>query len=218
MSALIDLTGKRFGRLVVLFQDKTSKIGTKWYCMCDCGNKVSVFSVNLRKGNTNSCGCLQAELTSKRSRIHGDGDGHERLYRIWKAMKERCYYPKNIDYSMYGGRGIFVCDEWKSSYVTFKKWALQNGYEANKTIDRIDVNREYSPSNCRWATPLEQANNTRRNVHITYKGITKTVSEWSKETGINAHTLAGRKRSGWTDEECIEIPASIGNNQKTRKI
>lgn len=218
MSKLEDLSGQRFGRLVVLYRDTKSKPsgGTKWICLCDCGNTKSVVATNLKNRRTRSCGCLQSELTSLRCKTHGDGSGC-RLFRIWKAMKSRCYYERDVGYHLYGGRGISVCDLWRGSYASFKEWALKNGYSEKLTLDRIDPNGNYEPSNCRWATYKEQCNNKRGNVHITYNGETHTLSEWAEITGIKIATLANRKRLGWSDSDCIEIPVVRGNNQKTRK-
>lgn len=131
-------------------------------------------------------------------------------------MKERCFRKENISYSLYGGRGITVCEEWVKSFMAFREWAQKNGYAENLSIDRTDSNGNYCPENCRWVTAKEQSNNTRRNVFITYKEKTMTVSEWAEITGIKKETLADRKRRGWSDSDCIEIPVVKGNNQKTK--
>lgn len=218
MSRLIDLTGQRFGRLNVIRRDteQTTKCGIKWICVCDCGNVKSILGDNLKKGKTQSCGCLQSELTSARCRIYGEGS-ECRLYRIWKAMKSRCYYAKDIGYPLYGGRGIKVCADWKGSYPCFKEWATKNGYSDLLTLDRANPNGDYEPSNCRWVDCKTQSNNTRRNVRLTHKGETHTVAEWGRITGIRPCTIARRKRDGWTDADCLEVPAVRGNNQQTRK-
>ena len=219
MSHIIDLTGKRFGRLLVLSQDfncKRSKT-TKWVCKCDCGNVKSINGASLRRGLTKSCGCLQSELTSERCRIYkGDAVG-ERLHSIWHGMKERCNRESCISYPLYGAIGISIYDEWNSSFLAFYEWATQNGYAIGLSIDRVDNSKGYSPDNCRWVTPKDQSNNTRRNVFLTYKGESKTIAQWAEITGIKPYTLANRKRSGWTDEECLEVPVIIGNNQKARE-
>lgn len=218
MSKIDNLIGKRYGKLTVIERDheNISKSGVKWVCVCDCGKSVSVFASNLKNGRTRSCGCLQSQLTSMRSKVHGDSSG-ERLFRIWKAMRSRCYYKKDVGYALYGGRGIAVCEEWRRSYISFKTWAMQSGYNDNLTIDRKDPDGNYEPENCRWITSKEQSNNTRRNVRITYKGITHTVAEWALITGLNAATIANRKRLGWSDRECIELPVLRGSNQTLRK-
>ena len=127
-------------------------------------------------------------------------------------MKDRCYNLCNGRQAEYGGRGIKVCDEWKNSVANFVEWSLANGYRDGLTIDRIDVNGNYEPSNCRWATPKEQANNTRKNVFITYKGETHTVSEWSEIKGIKRSTLQARLRK-WDDlEKVFEAPIQ-GENE-----
>ena len=115
-----------------------------------------------------------------------------RLYRIWTDMKRRCYDEKRSEYKNYGGRGIEICQEWKNSFEAFRNWATENGYTDELTIDRIDVNGNYEPSNCRWATLKEQANNMRTNTMITYKGETKTLAQWAESFGINYHTLVSR--------------------------
>lgn len=215
MSKLFDLTGMRFGRLVVLHRDfERKKDETRWICKCDCGAVKSINGISLKKGRTKSCGCLQAELVTKRCRIYEDSD--KRLRSIWRGMKERCFRKENISYSLYGGRGITVCEEWVKSFMAFREWALKNGYAENLSIDRTDSNGNYCPENCRWVTAKEQSNNTRRNVFITYKEKTMTVSEWAEITGIKKETLADRKRRGWSDSDCIEIPVVKGNNQKTK--
>lgn len=128
-----------------------------------------------------------------------------RLYRAWRHMKGRCYDPHDIGYAYYGGRGIKVCKEWDNDYLSFKKWALSNGYKDFLTLDRIDFNGNYEPYNCRWATRKEQANN-RRGLHkVEYHGETKTLTEWSQITGIKITTLFMRLMNyHWSVERALE--------------
>lgn len=214
---LEDLTGMRFGRLTVISLDRydPKNHSTRWNCLCDCGTEKSVFASCLKSGGTTSCGCYSSEQKSKRSRTHGFGN-ENRLYRIWIGIKSRCYSKSNHNFERYGARGIFVCDDWRNSFETFREWALSSGYRDDLSIDREDNNGPYSPQNCRWATKKVQNNNRRTNVYITYNGETHTLSEWSEITGIKALTLASRKRAGWSDTECIEIPVKKSNNQTTR--
>ena len=122
-------------------------------------------------------------------------------------MKRRCYNPEEKFYKDYGGRGIKVCGEWmdkKEGHSNFQKWAVENGWEEGRSIDRIDVNGNYEPSNCRWATPEEQANNRRNNNYVTINGVTKTTSEWARQIGISQNAFTGRINSGWTGEELLK--------------
>lgn len=120
-------------------------------------------------------------------------------------MISRCYKKYSNNYDIYGGRGISICQEWLDDFMNFYNWAMNNGYSDYLSIDRIDPNGNYCPENCKWSTAKEQANNTRSTVFLTYNGKTKPASEWSKITGISRNTITRRKRSGWTDEECLTI-------------
>lgn len=137
---------------------------------------------------------------------------HDRLYHIWFDMKRRCYQPQNKRWEKYGGRGIKVCPEWLDNFQTFFDWSMANGYDDNLTIDRIDMDGDYSPENCRWADKYQQANNRSNNHLLTYKGETKTMMEWSRSLGINYTTLRRRIRAGWSVENAIEIPIGGGAN------
>lgn len=131
---------------------------------------------------------------------------HHRLYNIWFDMKRRCYQKQNKRWSRYGGRGIKVCKEWLDSFQAFFDWAIANGYEDSLTIDRIDHDKDYSPSNCRWSGYYEQANNRSNNHIITYHGESKTMMEWSRILGMNYSTLRQRIRSGWSVDDAFEKP------------
>lgn len=158
---LDDLTGQRFGKLTVLRRAVVEGNKTIWCCKCDCGNEVNVSATNLKRGRTHSCGCYKKEQSKLRHLTHGCSKNN-RLYRIWICMRQRCFYEKNDNFNYYGGRGIIVCDEWKNAFEPFQQWALANGYADNLSIDRIDVNGNYEPANCRWVTMAVQNKNQRR--------------------------------------------------------
>ena len=159
---LNDLVGKRFGMLVVISRADDAILSsgrkiTAWKCICDCGSYTTVMAANLTSGHTRSCGCIAVKHGYARK---------ERLYNIWVGMKQRCRDKNTKDYPHYGGRGIRVCAEWQSSYPRFRNWALSNGYRDSLTIDRIDVNGDYCPENCRWITIAEQNRNTTRSRRV----------------------------------------------------
>lgn len=173
-----------------------------WFCKCDCGNNNIISANKLTSGKTKSCGCLKKE-TAKPPVIVKHGMSYSRLYQVWKDMKGRCCDLNNKRYANYGGRGIKVCDEWLT-FENFCKWALSDGYSDDLTIDRINNDGNYEPSNCRWATKKIQANNRRTNHLLTYKGETHTLKEWAEITGINYSTLVARiNRLGWSIEKIL---------------
>lgn len=212
MGAFVDLTGQRFGRLTVLERDYSDTKNVTWICQCDCGNKVRVRSGNLCSGNTQSCGCLFLDKVTKHG---GTLNKHKsRLYHIWNDMKARCYCETEPSYKNYGARGIIVCEEWKNDYASFMNWAILNGYDETLprgtcTLDRIDVNSNYCPENCRWITHKQQQSNKTNNHLIEYNGEMHTVTEWSELLNINVSTIRGRLFiRGWDVDKTFNTPVN----------
>lgn len=196
-----DIIGNRYGRLVVVERAENDKYNHIQYkCICDCGNERVVAKASLVSNKTRSCGCYYKDTRKTCASTHGQSK--TRLFHCWWSMIERCENHKYRDYKYYGGRGIKVCEEWKE-FEEFAKWAYNNGYEDTLTIDRIDVNGNYEPTNCRWATRLTQANNTTRNRYIVHNGERKTISEWARITGKSQRTIYGRLKRGITDYEAL---------------
>lgn len=167
-----DLTGKRFGMLTVVkrAENKTYPCGktmVSYLCKCDCGTEKIVLGCNLLSNHTKSCGCVQKQARKIAHTKHNKRN--HRLYTTWTNIKQRCFNQKSNDFKNYGGRGITVCDEWANDFQAFYDWAISNGYADNLTIDRIDVNGNYEPSNCRWATMLEQRHNRRDTLYREYE-------------------------------------------------
>lgn len=207
--------GQKFNRLTVVKLDHTKKYihksGIKevqefYLCKCDCGNETVVRKNMLKNGYTLSCGCVnreKAKLFGQTRKTHGFSKS--RIYSIWSKIKLRCYNKNDeFHYNLYGKRGITVCDEWKNNFMAFYNWAMANWYKDNLTIDRINVNGNYEPSNCRWATQAEQNRNKRTIIFITYKGITLCVSQWAKKLGIKTVTLRARLKKGWSIDKALE--------------
>lgn len=173
-----DITGQKFSRLTVI-----KYIGNfKWLCKCDCGKERVCYGGDLRQGKTKSCGCLRNERIKEVVGTHNDS--FSKLWYVWNDMRYRCEKSYHHAYNHYGGRGISVCEEWHN-YINFRNWAINNGYTVGLTIDRINVNGNYEPSNCRWIPQAEQVKNTRRNLDIDLKQL-------STETGIIYGTLLYR--------------------------
>ena len=202
-----NLIGKRFGELTVI---EFSHIGynhvSYWLCQCDCGFQTVTTTSKLKSGHTKTCG--HANITNiKRKPGYYPARDNPRLYIVWRGMKDRCNNPKHSSYSVYGGKGVSICDEWKV-FGNFCEWALANGYDENAptgecTIDRIDVNRNYEPSNCRWVNKKVQANNKSNNRLATIEGKTDTITNWARTLGLKQGTVAMRLMRGDTPERAL---------------
>lgn len=203
-----NLIGERFGRLVVIKEvGRTKRMQRLWLCKCDCGNTKILTTGVLKNGAVKSCGCLRSEMISNKNYKHGMSE--TRIYKTWKSMKYRCFNSNADEYERYGGRGITVCKDWLK-FENFYNWAMENGYDDNLTIDRIDNDGNYEPDNCRWISFREQTRNKSINRKITYKGKTKCLIEWAEYFGINPSTIRMRiDRYGWSVEKALETPARI---------
>lgn len=203
MSKPKNLIGEKFGKLTVVERRKNSKSGkAMWLCECECGNKVIIPTYRLTMGETRSCGCLKKEsknFTHKMSKT--------RIYYIWLDMKKRCHDQKNKSFKHYGGKGITVCEEWEKDFMSFFKWAMENGYSEELTIDRINGELGYSPENCRWANKITQNNNRKNSLFVEYMGETKTLSEWCRQYERNYKMVYQRFRKlGWQFEKAMFTP------------
>ncbi len=201
MSARINLTGKKFGRLTVLKFSHVSRHNKAcWDCICGCGNLTNVISISLINGNTKSCGCYAIQKTIESVTKHGHSrvGNQTKTYRAWARMNERCSNIKSKDYKDYGGRGIFVCEDWKNDFIKF----LYDMGECPDlcSIERINVNGNYEKTNCKWATAIEQANNKRNSKRLEYNGINITVSEWARKIGMHRGSLQNRIDKNWPIE------------------
>ena len=203
MGKFIDLSGQKFGKLKVIKKIENKGENIQYLCKCDCGNYIKIIGTSLRTGNTKSCGCLAKK----------HGLSKHKLHKKWDEMKYRCYNDNCTHYKYYGGRGIIVCNEWLNDFKTFYDWSMAHGYADNLTIDRIDVNGNYEPSNCRWVTMEEQASNKTNNVFITYNNETHTLTEWAKILNVNYKNLWQRivKRK-WAIERAFNQPYRKSKN------
>lgn len=199
MGKFKDLSGLKFNYLTVISKEFNRAGKWYWLCKCDCGKKVVLSGSNIVSGHTKSCGCY------KRSVLVKHGKWGTRLYKTWDCMKSRCNNPKATQYTDYGGRGISVCKEW-NQFENFRDWALSNGYCDGLTIDRIDVNGNYEPNNCKWATRKEQSNNMRTNRVYTLNGETKTLKQWCDLYSLKYHTILCRVLKGWPIEKALWHP------------
>lgn len=192
-----DLTGKKFGKLTVISY-AFSKDGKRfWKCKCDCGNEIFVYTARLTIGEKTNCGCDFYRTQTKHNLYKS------RIYKIFTSMKQRCYNPKNPEYKNYGLRNIKICDEWLNDRLKFINWAYKNGYKDNLTIERINVNGNYCPENCKWIKKEDQLKNTTRTKYITINGETHYLSEWIRISGISNSCYHARKHKGYNDEEAI---------------
>lgn len=207
MRNIEDLTGQKFGNLTVVERVGTDKIvNAFWVCKCDCGNITQpIITPALKNGFIKNCGhCVEKRVKKHTAKLSTE---HPRIYNVWHAMKVRCYNPNSKKYKCYGGRGIKVCNEWLNSFEAFYKWAMSNGYAENLTIDRIDNDGNYEPSNCRWITNKEQQNNRSNNKIISYNGKTLNISQWAELKKIPASVLYCRiYKYGWDFEKALNTP------------
>lgn len=207
----VDMTGRRYGRLLVLSRAETIKGLSRWLCRCDCGVERVVRGADLRNGSTRSCWCLGRENVIAACSTHRGS--RTQLYNAWTCMRARCENPKNSNFRYYGGRGVRVCERW----LKFENFLADMGERPKGcTLDRIDGNGDYEPGNCRWATPTEQANNMRSNRNVTVDGETFTIAQWAKRTGLNKHLISERLRSGWSPSEAVSTPPQTVPSRNAR--
>lgn len=202
MGISIDETGNRYNRLLVVRRSHNNKHNSvMWECLCDCGKTKIIHGCSLRNGLTTSCGCVQLEFAKKVNRTHGNSSGRSKMYGIYASMIRRCHNPDHEHYNNYGGRGIFVCDEWRNDYWQFVR--DMGDRPQGLTLDRIDGTKGYNKDNCRWADRKLQGNNRRDNIHLEYNGVKKTVGYWAQETGIKHAVILARIKYGWPAEKIL---------------
>jgi hypothetical protein len=203
----LDISGKKCNRLTAIRLVGVSRAGKSvWLCACECGREVEVIGSHLLNGNTKSCGCLKAEVTGARRRTHGETKGP--TYRVWQNMKTRCTNPRVKAWGNYGGRGIAVCDRWLSSYESF---VADMGYRPSPDheLDRIDVNGNYEPANCRWVSIRDQARNKRTTRWIEVDGDVRSLAEWADLSPVTESCIRRRLAAG--------VPAKVAVFSAPRK-
>ena len=187
----------KYGKLTIL-DTAFYKNGNRYVnCICDCGNKKAILFNNIKRGLVKSCGCIVKTR---------NGKSKTKLFVSYKHMIDRCYRVNDISYKNYGGRGIIVCDDWKNDFMSFYNWAIENGYKDGLTIDRINTNGNYEPTNCRWVSMQIQQNNRSNNRILEYKGQRKTITQWAKFCGLSYRNLHYRLKNGYSVEQAIEKP------------
>lgn len=202
MPKMIDLTGQRYGNLIVIrISENEPCKKKKWLCKCDCGANVIVSGSNLRSGHTKHCKKCGNEVARSKKIKHGMTG--TKLYYVWEAMINRCGNPNSKSYVDYGAKGISVCDDWHDASV-FIKWALENGYKEGLEIDRIDTFKGYSPDNCRWVTKQINANNKTINKYIEHNGKTRTLADWARYYEVNYKNLSRNMNKGYSLQEAIK--------------
>lgn len=199
-----NLKDQEFNRWKVLeYAGKNKTNAVYWKCQCKCGAIKNVRATSLKDGSSNSCGCYNKE-------IHSTCDGltrkHAPEYDVYRLMLRRCLDPKSKSYQRYGGRGITVCPEWQESFAKFLE-DMGTRPLPTDTLERKENSKGYSKDNCCWATRKDQARNTRRNRHVTYKGVTKLLTEWAREFNLDHRLIGNRLDRGWTPEDAIDTPA-----------
>lgn len=210
----VDLTGERFGKLLVLSKGENKGKNTSWKCVCDCGTIRDYLTYNLTAGKSNSCGCQRIESLSKAFTTHGETG--TRLYNIFKGMSQRCYNQNNPAYIYYGNKGVKICQEWKNDFLIFKEWAEKNGYNDEKSIDRIDASGNYEPDNCRWVSMQKQQNNKLNSAFVIINEEKLTIAEWAEINNTNKYTLYSKfyrlfKQLGLDNSEIVEIRIKTKN-------
>jgi hypothetical protein len=203
----LDLTGRRFERWTVTgFGHKNSRGEMYWLCKCDCGTEQAVRANGLTGGRSTSCGCYHKEAVT----LHGYTKS--KTFKSWESMLQRCTNPTAPDYPKYGGRGIEVHPAWADSFEAFL--ADMGERPEGKTLDRINVNGNYTPDNCRWADLSTQQRNRRSTSTLTLNGVEKPLIEWAEEAGLTAKILSWRLRNGWTVEKALSTPPIEGRGKK----
>lgn len=198
MSKVVDISGMRFGMLVVIDRADDTGKRARWNCKCDCGATATRAGSDMKSGNTKSCGCLHRLRFTSMVTKHGESGSRE--YKRWASMKSRCTNPKNKLFHRYGGRGIKLCDRW----LDFPAFHSDMGdAPEGMTIERVDNDAGYSPENCRWATRWEQNRNTSSNVTLSACGLSMIMIEWSETLGVKYTRLVDRRRAGWSDSEVL---------------
>lgn len=221
MRERINHNGEKHGRLTIVkdIDDGIRPCGQKYRrveCKCDCGNIIQCDLAEVLKGGISSCKCYRHDYFTK----HGcnmKNHPYKRVYNIYMNIKKRCYNKNSKAYRLYGERGICMCDKWLEDFNSFLEWSLNNGYNDKLTIDRIDFNGIYEPSNCRWTTTKVQANNKRTNKRINIFGETKNLIEWCNFLHISFQTYKMRRRLGWSEVDSLIKPLKYGENKEVHR-
>lgn len=200
---------QKYGRLTInsIFQHKSKHLNA--VCVCECGVTKTVNLYKVLSGHTKSCGCLSDELRKSGGPNKRHGHSSHRLHRIWSHMKARCHYLNDPKYYVYGARGIILCDSWRQDFAIFLEWALNNGYKDGLTIERIDVNGNYEPSNCTWISMPDQGKNKQNSTYITFNGEKDVIGNWATRTGIPRATLLARVKKGCSIERIFDPVGSF---------